>query len=423
MGGNNNTDNKPPNDAAEPQCTIFSENSILAFLNPYIPHLAMAYVMFCFAGYTCMGRHLKGEGPMFEPLVFLLIRHWGSALLITVYVYCNEKIVIPKRKERFRIFLCGSLGISGTHLLFIYGLRATTATSAACLEPLIPCVVFVMALCFGFETVINSCNFYLKILGVILGCGGAILTTLGHARSHIHITGVGSVQRMGLKKIRHYVGDGAIFLQCFTLGMYILLIKAFVKKYSPMWLTAMILLSGACFTSFVTLLSLLGAGGSWPGWDTWKIHETFWLEAAYATIIASIQNYALRTWAMQYMKSTTVSMYFCLDPPATALLAFLYLGEEIHLNQIIGAILILSGMYMTIHFGEKIISPRTPVSTNKRRRRSSHERRISSPSNFPAYRDIDDEMEDQPLMNPYRDDDDELEMTEDNTDMYGSDEW
>ena len=50
-------------------------------------------------------------------------------------------------------------------------------------------------------------------------------------------------------------------------------------------------------------------------------------------------------------------MYFCLDPPATALLAFLYLGEEIHLNQIIGAILILSGMYMTIHFGEKIISP------------------------------------------------------------------
>ena len=56
----------------------------------------MAYVMFCFAGYTCMGRHLKGEGPMFEPLVFLLIRHWGSALLITVYVYCNEKIVIPK---------------------------------------------------------------------------------------------------------------------------------------------------------------------------------------------------------------------------------------------------------------------------------------------------------------------------------------
>ena len=65
MGGNNNTDNKPPNDAAELQCKIFSENSMLAFLNPYIPHLAMAYVMFCFAGYTCMGRHLKGEGPMF----------------------------------------------------------------------------------------------------------------------------------------------------------------------------------------------------------------------------------------------------------------------------------------------------------------------------------------------------------------------
>eukprot|EP00944_MAST-04C_sp_MAST-4C-sp1_P000258 g258.t1 len=412
-----NSKSPPPGDI-EPQCKIFSEDSVLGFLNPYIPHLAMAYVMFCFAGYTCMGRHLKGEGPMFEPLVFLLIRHWGSAILMTIYVFCKEKIIVPKRKERFRIFLCGSLGISGTHLLFIYGLRATTATSAACLEPLIPCVVFVMALCFGFESVINSWNFYLKILGVILGCGGAILTTLGHARSHIHVTGVGSLNRLGLKKIRHLVGDGAIFLQCFTLGMYILLIKAFVKKYSPMWLTAMILISGALFTSFVTLLSLLGVGGEWPGWSTWHIHETFWLETAYATIIASIQNYALRTWAMQYMKSTTVSMYFCLDPPATALLAYLYLSEEIHLNQIIGAVLILTGMYMTIHFGEKIVAPPTPSTPSKRRRRSSSERRGSSPMVFAPYRDADDGMEDQPLMHPYVDDDDTEEV-----DMYGSDEW
>ena len=92
MGGNNNTDNKPPNDAAEPQCKIFSENSILAFLNPYIPHLAMAYVMFCFAGYTCMGRHLKGEGPMFEPLVFLLIRHLGFSTF-------NNCICLLQRKN------------------------------------------------------------------------------------------------------------------------------------------------------------------------------------------------------------------------------------------------------------------------------------------------------------------------------------
>merc|ERR1711871_697216 len=94
------------------ECVVFSKQSTFAFLNPYIPHIAMAYVMFCFAGYTCMGRHLKGEGPMFEPLVFLLIRHWGSALMVTLYVLCKEGIVIPRRRDRFRLFICGSLGIS-----------------------------------------------------------------------------------------------------------------------------------------------------------------------------------------------------------------------------------------------------------------------------------------------------------------------
>ena len=379
--------------AAE-ECVIFSKHSTLAFLNPYIPHIAMAYVMFCFAGYTCMGRHLKGEGPMFEPLVFLLIRHWGSALLITLYVYCKEGIVVPRRRDRFRLLICGSLGISGTHLLFIYGLRATTATSAACLEPLIPCVVFIMAICYGSERCLNTKNFYLKLGGVGLGCAGAILTTLGHTRGDIHVTGVGSLGRN--KRIRHLIGDGAILLQCFTLGMYILLIKDLVKHYSPMWLTGMILLAGSMFTTLITLLSLLACEGQWPGWKTWNITHTFWLEALYATIIASIQNYALRTWAMQFLKSTTVSMYFCLDPPATALLAFVYLGEQIHAPQVIGAALILLGMYMTIHYGEKIPPmPDTPKQEDRRRRQS---RGRSYDEDIVKY----DMEEDAPLMSPYR---------------------
>ena len=46
-------------------------------------------------------------------------------------------------------------------------------------------------------------------------------------------------------------------------------------------------------------------------------------------------------------------MYFCVDPPATALFAAIFLHEQIHLTQVVGSIFILFGMWITIKFGEE----------------------------------------------------------------------
>ena len=62
---------------------------------------------------------------------------------------------------------------------------------------------------------------------------------------------------------------------------------------------------------------------------------------------------ALRMWAIQYLPATTISMYFCVDPPATALFAAIFLHEQIHLTQVIGSIFILLGMWITIKFGQE----------------------------------------------------------------------
>jgi len=50
-------------------------------------HVTMCYIMVCFAGYTCIGRHLESDSPLFEPLVFLLLR--GTMVVIVV------SIVVP----------------------------------------------------------------------------------------------------------------------------------------------------------------------------------------------------------------------------------------------------------------------------------------------------------------------------------------
>jgi drug/metabolite transporter (DMT)-like permease len=319
-------------------------------------HSTMFYIMLCFAGYTCIGRHLESESPLFEPLVFLLLRHWSSALILLLAVICKDGAVkFPRSEDMGRILLCGCLGIAATQLLFIFGLRATTATNAACIEPLIPCVTFILATIFGFEQTKWDRTFYLRVFGVMVGCAGAMVTTLGHTRSQIRMPGIGTVPRLG-QHLPKSAGDIAIVLQCFTLSMFILLTKELAKKYSPMWLTAYCMLAGALFTSLVTLLSLVASGGEWPGWDKWHFDEAFALEEVYASLIASVQNYALRMWAIQYLHATTVSMYFCIDPPATALFAAIFLGESIHARQVIGGMLILVGMYVTIKFSEGNIS-------------------------------------------------------------------
>ena len=268
----------------------------------------MCYIMVCFAGYTCIGRHLESDSPLFEPLVFLLLRHWSSALLLLFAVLViDRRVVLPKSEDLGRIMLCGCLGISATQLLFIFGLRATTATNASCIEPFIPCITFVLAAMTGLEKTTYDQKFCVRILGVVVGCAGAMVTTLGHTRDTIRIPSVGMIPRVG-HHMSNFAGDGAILLQCFTLSMYILLSKELAKKYKPMVLTAYCMLAGAMFTSLVTLLSLTAAGGTWPGWSKWHFDKEFIVEEVYASLIASVQNYALRMWVIQYLQATTISM-------------------------------------------------------------------------------------------------------------------
>ena len=50
-----------------------------------------------------------------------------SFLLVCLFVTERKTLRLPRSEDLGRLVLCGSIGISGTHLLFIYGLRATTA--------------------------------------------------------------------------------------------------------------------------------------------------------------------------------------------------------------------------------------------------------------------------------------------------------
>ena len=80
-------------------------------------------------------------------------------------------------------------------------------------------------------------------------------------------------------------------------------------------------------------------------------------------------------WAIQYLPATTISMYFCVDPPATALFAAIFLHEQIHSTQAIGSILILFGMWVTIKHGEE-----GEISDDAKRDRNEHIGSINGPA-------------------------------------------
>lgn len=328
------------------------ENTTLSKCFTIKLHLSMVLSMFCFAGYTCIGRHLQTNSPLFEPLVFLLNRHWWSAFVLLIYcLFKDKKIIFPDKKDLWRIFICGALGISAMGLLYLYGLRATTATNAACITPFAPCLTFVLAVLCRYEPIQYNRGFLLRVVGVVIGCAGALVTTIGHERPEIRISSVGKQPR--LSHLPTFVGDIAIILSCLMIAIYLLISKELVKKYKPIWLTTWIMFSGGIFTLLIVFLSLLAAGGSWDGWSKWHIDEAFVFEEIYAILFASVLAYALRVWAIKYLNATTVAMYYCVDPPATALVAAIFLGESIHFNQILGSLLIVVGMYLTIKFGEK----------------------------------------------------------------------
>jgi drug/metabolite transporter (DMT)-like permease len=89
-----------------------------------------------------------------------------------------------------------------------------------------------------------------------------------------------------------------------------------------------------------------------PPAHLWAVPGSVVGAVVYAVLVCSVLSYVLMTFSLRYITSTVQSLYGALQPPITALMAWLWTGESVSLYMAIGGLMGMTGLVLTSVFNE-----------------------------------------------------------------------
>ncbi|KAK6237388.1 hypothetical protein QUC31_002857 [Theobroma cacao] len=299
-------------------------------------------------------------------LVFPFYRNILALLALAPFAYYLEKNKRPTLTISFLIqfFLLGFIGITLNQGFYIFGLDNTSPTLASATENSVPAVTFFMAALLRMEQVhLNRKAGIAKVLGTLASVSGALVITLYKGPT------VYSPNSPSDKSEFFSFGDaegknwtvGCICLIGHSLcwSSWIVLQAPVLKKY-PARLS---FVSYSCFFAVIQF----GAIAAYIERDSraWQVNsgsEVFTI--FYAGLIGSAMVFAIQIWVVDRGGPLFVSMYLPLQTLLAAVIATVTLGEEFYLGGILGAALIISGLYLVIlgkRKESKLVSEKDPI--------------------------------------------------------------
>ncbi|XP_030962990.1 WAT1-related protein At5g07050-like [Quercus lobata] len=257
----------------------------------------------------------------------------------------HNKISIPILRN---IFFLGLLGAVLATTLYYAGLKYTSSTFTAATGNLLPSITFVLAILCRMEKLdISQRGAQAKIVGTVVAFAGATLMTLYKGiivvsplhtqHSHQTFTSKASLDKNWLK------GSFMLVISILSYSAFYILQAKTIKEYpSPLALTALTCLSG-------TLLSTIMAAIFDHKLSSWRLSWNITLLAPiYSGVAIYGISYYLQTLVSQRKGPVFMTAFRPLSTLLTAIMGLLILREALHLGSILGAMLIILGLYMTL---------------------------------------------------------------------------
>ncbi|XP_075646514.1 WAT1-related protein At5g07050-like [Castanea sativa] len=257
----------------------------------------------------------------------------------------HNKISIPILRN---IFFLGLLGAVLATTLYYAGLEYTSSTFTAVTGNLLPSITFLLAILCRMEKLdISQRGAQAKIVGTVVAFAGATLMTLYKGivvvsllhtqHSHQTFTSKASLDKNWLK------GSFMLVISNLSYSAFYILQTKTIKEYpSPLALTALTCLSG-------TLLSTIMAAIFDHKLSSWRLSWNITLLAPiYSGVAIYGITYYLQTLVSQRKGPVFMTAFRPLCTLLTAIMGLLILREALHLGSILGAMLIILGLYMTL---------------------------------------------------------------------------
>ena len=225
-----------------------------------------------------------------------------------------------KREHFPRFLLCAVTGVVINQMLFIKGLILTLSIHASLLILVTPIFITFIAAWIGREAI----NIF-KLIGLILGVAGSIILVLQK-----EVTGSGT---------NIVLGNILIILNAISYAFYFVLVKPLMKVYHPFEVIRWVFTIG-----FVFMLII--------GWNEffsiqWRnLTTTDFIVLSTIVFLATFLAYLFNLYGITHLGASVTGAYIYTQPIFAGLVAVLVMHEQVTIQKIIAAALIMCGVLL-----------------------------------------------------------------------------
>ncbi|CAD6271722.1 unnamed protein product [Miscanthus lutarioriparius] len=324
------------------------------FVEKAKPYIAMISLQFGYAGMNVLTKVSLNQGM--SHYVLVVYRHAFATLSIAPFALVLERKVRPKMTWPifWQIFVLAMLGPVIDQNFYYAGLKFTGPTFACAMSNILPAMTFVLAVIFRMEKLqMKKVRCQAKVLGTVVTVAGAMLMTLykgplmqlawtRHASSPA-VHGAAAAAAAEISARDWFLGSVFVIVATLAWASLFVLQTHTIKQYSAqLSLTTLVCFIGTLQAIVVTFVMERRT-------SVWTIgFDMNLLAAAYAGIVTSSIAYYVQGLVIQKTGPVFASAFSPLMMIIVAVMGSFILSEKIYLGGVLGAVLIVAGLYSVL---------------------------------------------------------------------------
>ncbi|XP_058074264.1 WAT1-related protein At5g07050-like isoform X2 [Magnolia sinica] len=324
-------------------------------LHPNFFHSSQPYILSIFASVCYAGLNYASMVSLDKGMSAYVLVAYGDALatLVTAaFVLAFERMNRPKMNMMIlmEVFLLGLLGAVLARTLYYTGLERTSSTFASVMSNLFPSMTFLLAIIFRMEKLeMRKITSQAKVVGTVVALGGAMLMTLykgiiviSMSSRHPHHSTARTASSSSVDK--DWINGSLMLIgSALTRSGSSVLQARTIKKYpAPISLTCLTSLFGT-FQAMVLSFAIERKASVWKlGWDLRL------LSISYSGIMVFGVATYIQFLVIRKRGPVFAAVFNPLSTVIVALADLLVLRQSLHMGSMVGAILIILGLYMVL---------------------------------------------------------------------------
>jgi len=261
---------------------------------------------------------------LMHPLAFNSGRVAIAAVSLIVVAFAMRE-PWPTRRDTLTLLGLGVLGNGLYQWFFIEGIARTRAGDAALVLAAAPALMAIIGRILGVEQVTRR-----KVLGIAASLLGMALVVFGR----------GTADPASTSGVATLAGNLLVLAACFCWALYTVLLKPYTERVSGVSLSALTMVGGAIPLVAVSMRHV--AATPWM-----SLPASGWGALPYSGLLALVVAYLFWYRGVRVLGPTRSAMYSNLQPVVALVVAWIALGEQPTVIQVLGAVAIMTGLLLT----------------------------------------------------------------------------